>query len=71
MLAACGDGESAIGGYSFPKSQAREGNPQRYISEDEQARLRQQWLGRAGGQEGRSSEPLGRVSMARPVQPAC
>ena len=44
MLAACGDGESAIGGYSFPKSQAREGNPQRYISEDEQARLRQQWL---------------------------
>jgi hypothetical protein len=44
-LGACGgDGESFFEDYSFPRSQAREGNPQRYISDEEQARLRQEWL---------------------------
>ncbi len=40
LLPSCGDSESAFEGYSFPRTSSQSG---RYLSDEEHARLRQQW----------------------------
>ena len=40
LLAGCGDSESAFEDYSFPRTSSESG---RYLSDEEHARLREQW----------------------------
>ena len=40
LLAGCGDSKSAFEDYSFPRTSSESG---RYLSDEEHARLRQQW----------------------------
>ena len=40
VLAGCGDSKSAFEDYSFPRTSSESG---RYLSDEEHARLRQQW----------------------------
>ena len=40
LLASCGDSKSAFEDYSFPRTSSESG---RYLSDEEHARLRQQW----------------------------